>query len=444
MDFETGQTQPTFTTCIICFDEDFVGLQCEHNHMLCRKCIAPYIQSVICNTGKLKDQGYCIRCPAVTAGVQCRASPWRAAELCTLASNSVDNYVQTLVYTCERNTSHDGGNAAVTEGVVPLLLDALNLRCPNAACRVVLDPSPDGCCAIRCGSCASYSCALCFSICMDGPACHQHVMSCRASPDPGNIFVSEQAKIPAMRRLRVMALRNALATPILHGTDRTAVFLNMPGSTEDSATTASNEVGKQLSKHTSAKEVLRTIKKELSDLHITADDVFHLNVAVVPRRSFWLQYDHEMARLREWDQRRIQRMKRLQQAALCALVVIFAIALMVVATEYNTQAEEENQLPTAVYDTCAEGPTAHMYECLASAFHAQAIAGGLECVDCDDFEPTWSLAWMLEVLWDWDWGWDVRWLLWNRCSFGWFIIAGRCALEASGWADELPLFEEPV
>ena len=101
------------------------------------------------------------------------------------------------------------------------IVDSLTLRCPNTYCSVALDPSPDGCCAMRCVTCGKHFCWLCFQIQTDNGNNHNHVRNCGENPKPGNLFprkdlveiVHKQRRIEAVRKC-LMKLTNEIGIVI--------------------------------------------------------------------------------------------------------------------------------------------------------------------------------------------------------------------------------------
>lgn len=402
--------------CIICFDEGTSGLRCDFNHLLCHQCIAPYVNSVVEDVGKLKDQGFAIRCPAVDAGVQCKSAPWSSSALNKVMKDidTMDRYVDALICVCKQGSTVENKPSAANCDVVPLLLDALNLRCPNAACRVVLDPSPDGCCAIRCGSCAVHACFLCFQICADSTSCHKHVRECPCSPKPDDLFIPEKDRLPALRRVRVMTIRQILAETLLGAGKRgSSIGTTDTGSAEVGL--ASNQVGEKLAKCARAKKILSTVQKELSDLAITVDDVFHLNVVVAARpkarpasvRGPILQ----PARPLNFGELNAahDRASRMVFTVLLAMVLFFVILVYVInlLASISNRHKLENGDTLCAHDLsdgtgiggpvegCMNNATGGVYDYLVSSQRVVDIATGLECMDCEVLETQTHWGWLV-------------------------------------------------
>lgn len=208
-------------------------------------------------------------------------------------AHTLDRYVSTLSSLCQSNSETASSEFSDKSSVMPKLLDVLNLRCPNKQCGVVMDPSPDGCCAVRCANCATYTCFLCFQICRDGSACHQHVRDCVYSPTPDELFLSEAARIPAHKRIRVMALRAALAREFLPS----AVNL-MAAQSTDNPDSHSMKLAEELTQNSAVARCLAGIQTELRDVSLTPQEVLTLCTHPVGKQPPQLATLEEQARRR--------------------------------------------------------------------------------------------------------------------------------------------------
>jgi hypothetical protein len=258
--------------CSICLDQGSNGLHCENGHTICRNCLTPYIETTSQDAGKLKDGLYVIECPEP----DCDSRPYNVAELIQHggSAHSVNSYVSTLVEICKHKENNSAKETESKRQMVPHLLDALNLKCPNRSCRAVLDPTPDGCSAVRCAACATYACFLCFMACDNSSSCHRHVRECVHSPSPQNLFISELLRQPVHKRIRVIQLRKVLSKALLRDCGPWA-----SGLPHDAAgNTQSNEQGKLLRTKAKARRYLETIAPNLIDVGITPEDVFSLDV----------------------------------------------------------------------------------------------------------------------------------------------------------------------
>jgi hypothetical protein len=185
----------------------------------------------------------------------------------------MNQYVNTLVEICNHSGSGVYQTTETKYLVVPRLLEALNLRCPNPSCAAVLDPTPDGCAAVRCAACATYTCFLCFCACADSISCHKHVRECAHSPSPSNLFIAEALRQPAHKRVRVMQLRDVLAKELIPSyAASTSPPYTQAGSQH------SNKLGEQLGRMPMAKHHLKGLGGNLKDMDILPEDVFKLDV----------------------------------------------------------------------------------------------------------------------------------------------------------------------
>ena len=126
----------------------------------------------------------------------------------------LDQYVDALVQQLRRiskeetaDSSRDMTEESIDKGVRKIV-DALTLGCPS--CKVALDPNPDGCAAMRCGSCSKYFCFLCFDILKNNNECHAHVRQCPCNPSQ-NVFPPKTIRDNAQKQLRIIAVQNVLA-----------------------------------------------------------------------------------------------------------------------------------------------------------------------------------------------------------------------------------------
>lgn len=267
--------------CVICFEETKDGLKCKFNHLVCQECVTPLINSVVSDVGRLKDQCYDIRCPWIENGTQCRSESFNASVLRDYCdSDTLDRYVKVITDICRQNDHMTSSKIEPCKSVMPKLLDALNLRCPNHQCRTVMDPSPDGCCAVRCAACATYTCFLCFQACPDSTACHQHVRDCAYSPKPNELFISEIDRIPALKRIRVLALREVLAKEFIP-TGWQSVNTSSAAKIDAQAV----QLGAQLQKYASVTQSLLSIQQELYDVNLTPQVVLELDPRPVRRTN---------------------------------------------------------------------------------------------------------------------------------------------------------------
>lgn len=91
------------------------------------------------------------------------------------------------------------------------LVDCLNITCPS--CSIVLDQTPDGCCAVRCPHCATFFCWLCFSVQSNSSKCHAHVPACKLnSAAQKEVFVPQKVVAAAHRSHKIGRMRSAVQT----------------------------------------------------------------------------------------------------------------------------------------------------------------------------------------------------------------------------------------
>eukprot|EP01032_Pedospumella_encystans_P011113 gene11113-12950_t len=135
-----------------------------------------------------------------------------------------------------------------------------------------MDPSPDGCCAVRCAACATYTCFLCFQACKDSTSCHQHVRDCVYSPKPDELFISEVDRIPALKRIRVLALREVLGTEFL---PVGSYLVYPPGSA--AIDVQALRLGVLLQRYSGVSQCLASIQQELWDVNLTPQEVLELD-----------------------------------------------------------------------------------------------------------------------------------------------------------------------
>eukprot|EP00933_Yihiella_yeosuensis_P007761 TRINITY_DN112927_c0_g1_i1.p1 TRINITY_DN112927_c0_g1~~TRINITY_DN112927_c0_g1_i1.p1 ORF type:complete len:506 (+),score=64.02 TRINITY_DN112927_c0_g1_i1:71-1588(+) len=77
------------------------------------------------------------------------------------------------------------------------ILEAVNIRCPHAACQHVVELNPDGCRAMTCGMCGCHFCWVCFHISPDSGANHAHVIQ-----QHGDLFLAQNLVDEAHRHWR--------------------------------------------------------------------------------------------------------------------------------------------------------------------------------------------------------------------------------------------------
>jgi hypothetical protein len=94
-----------------------------------------------------------------------------------------------------------------------LIHELMNTRCPNINCHQVIDPLPDGCCAMTHSACQTYFCWVCFEISPSNASCHKHVRDKHG----GSVFVPEAKVRQAHRALFEQRLWAMTDDPSLRG-----------------------------------------------------------------------------------------------------------------------------------------------------------------------------------------------------------------------------------
>jgi hypothetical protein len=241
--------------CSICFDAKSVGLECDKRHFVCADCFSPFVESLCDDVGKLKDAAFEVACPVP----ECTSLHWNSYHVREmLKGETLEKYIDTLIRLCKQhgNIPADaaGGDLQNKKAATrQRILDCLSIGCPR--CEGVLDPNPDGCCAMKCPGCGTHFCFLCLSTSDNSASCHTHVRVCPKSPEPGNLFVTKDGVMRAHTVLRVAAVR---AIVVKYFLDR--------HKKKDCTT-------EQLSSCTDVVELLVSCKQNLEALNITANDL---------------------------------------------------------------------------------------------------------------------------------------------------------------------------
>jgi hypothetical protein len=205
----TAQAKGTKSNCIICLEKHLKGIYCSQSeeHFICDDCFLRYVESVLNDAGKLIDRGCRIHCPEPT----CNSPPFTTTELRKIVSSEiVDKYLDSLITlvclldSTEKGTEFDENDL---DAATKVMIDAMSIACPS--CHIALDPNPDGCCAIRCGSCSKYLCLLCLKIEPNSPNCHSHVRACPQNPSK-NVFAPSQVRNAAHKRLQILSIQQKL------------------------------------------------------------------------------------------------------------------------------------------------------------------------------------------------------------------------------------------
>jgi hypothetical protein len=248
-------------SCSICLDSKSKGLSCEANHFICVDCFSPYVESICDDMGKLKDNKFEVACPVPN----CTSPHWNSFHIRTiLEGKALEKYIDTLIKACSQADAAPAVNtsAAVAAGpdsdkikaTAAMIVDSLSMKCPK--CKVVLDPNPDGCCAMKCLGCATYFCWLCFATQSNSTVCHQHVRACPMSTTPGNVFVPKEGVNIAHANRRIVAIHNILVKYWFDANPQEVQF------SKEKLKTSPGVI-----------RILRSCQRELSDLNIDPDAI---------------------------------------------------------------------------------------------------------------------------------------------------------------------------
>lgn len=248
--------------CAICLDDQVKGLCCESSHFICSGCFSPYVDSNCADFGKLRDTKFEVCCPVP----QCNSAPWNSHHVRNCLEGAIlEKYIDTLIRVCNNGTAATTGSVHGDRrsSLLADLSDALCLKCPN--CKIVLDPNPDGCCAVKCLHCATHFCWLCFNTQANSKACHAHVAKCSLNSTQGLVFASRANCTEAHKLIRATSIRFVLTKHWfqLHPEDLDCTTEKLKHSVE-------------------LKALLNQFKTELNDCQMTVDDVFMEKSKIAP------------------------------------------------------------------------------------------------------------------------------------------------------------------
>jgi hypothetical protein len=203
----TAQGKGSKSECIICFEKHLKGIYCESGHFVCDDCFVSYVESVFNDAGKLMDQGCKIHCPDPS----CQCPPWTTSQLRKLLTPEImERYVESLANLVRMLDAHDKGVEFDENDInagTKVVIDSLTLGCPS--CKIALDPDPEGCCAMRCGSCSKHFCYLCSKILPNSTECYSHVRICPQNPSK-NVFAPLKTRESAQKRLKIQKIQQTL------------------------------------------------------------------------------------------------------------------------------------------------------------------------------------------------------------------------------------------
>lgn len=196
--------------CSICLDvKTHLGrnaVDCAHHHSTCRQCFKNYVIAMCGSSGWLKDHSFVISCPVH----DCNAA-WTFPQLRSVADCCAqDAYVNGLIKYC-KVSSHKETLTTSCDALYNTVLECLNFKCPS--CQVVLDPTPDGCAAIRCLKCATYFCWMCFEISATSTVAHRHVTLCKFNT-LGLVFPSSSNVLAAHKQYKLRNIQHTLESHV--------------------------------------------------------------------------------------------------------------------------------------------------------------------------------------------------------------------------------------
>lgn len=200
-------------TCEICLDRKRKGLSCSKHHFICCSCITRFFTFHCQEKGLLFTPHFKLPC----ALPNCKSKPWRSTQIVAVVdAAALSVCIDATPTRKQKRRANKRLTSAVTltraERACEGILDVLNVRCPSPECRHVLDPSPDGCCAMTCPYCRLHFCWICFYSSSSASVCHIHVGRCPYVPlkERGNLFVTNRTRNAAHRIHRIQAVRETL------------------------------------------------------------------------------------------------------------------------------------------------------------------------------------------------------------------------------------------
>mmetsp|Transcript_17862 Transcript_17862/g.23536 ORF Transcript_17862/g.23536 Transcript_17862/m.23536 type:complete len:454 (+) Transcript_17862:83-1444(+) len=208
--FQTKYSVRMAKQCAICWNEpkpfsDSIRCSSKDNHVLCDECFLDYVQNL--EASRVRDNNGFLPCPACG----------EIFENVLVAKLFVrrDNYKPLVKYLdmlqgdlpCNRNRYPLSNSLDYKQNVLRILanilLELLNIRCPNPTCNFTLDPFPDACRAMRCENCSCDFCWVCLEILENKRAAHKHV----AETHGGDVFVPQDEVDCHHFRLRCRTIR---------------------------------------------------------------------------------------------------------------------------------------------------------------------------------------------------------------------------------------------
>ena len=184
-------------SCVVCFDAvPAAAARCsDGEHALCDDCFTAHVEA-------LTD----VRLAAGRGRVPCPCNDWHGGSFGTEAIADVytrKGQPRALERYLERALPKAPVPAQLTGEIEALgarLAELLSIRCPR--CDVVVDPTPDGCRAMRCGHCGSYFCWVCFQLEVTNTRLHHHVQLAH-----GDLYLHQRGVDAAHRLWRRRVVR---------------------------------------------------------------------------------------------------------------------------------------------------------------------------------------------------------------------------------------------
>ena len=172
--------------CLSCLDSSSVveGIHCVKGHFFCDACSLERISTQL--DQHITTEGF-LRCFDLTC--QCTLQDSDVLGVCSRTSNFglLGQYFAKIRDSIKKDSVGLGLSQKKRAAgiIVHIFHELLNPRCPNVNCHKVVDPQPDGCCAMTHDSCQTRFCWVCFQISPTNAECHEHVRTYHG----GTVFV---------------------------------------------------------------------------------------------------------------------------------------------------------------------------------------------------------------------------------------------------------------
>jgi hypothetical protein len=166
--------------CVVCLERG-PGFTCPFEHHICSPCLSRYLEINLSNSRhhvKKTEKIHLWKLPCMSPHcaylfTEENVHDWLVHLSPRMLSSELTTLREELQTELGYQTNH--------QSLINKILKTQELTCPF--CERVLDPQPDGCCAMRCPHCGTYFCWVCFVCCADNTACHDHVRN-----KHGNVF----------------------------------------------------------------------------------------------------------------------------------------------------------------------------------------------------------------------------------------------------------------